>query len=265
MEELRLWQGADGVVSLAPLKKPSLHDVGSKVAQQLGVSEAKGRRIAKAFDDTFARPFAAKLQSVTLKDILKKKNPYLYRASGVKSCRDLVNRAYADYSSASVEGFFGQFLEAVARIVSGGIKPAGAGEIDLDKRREDRAYLYAIKSGPSAFNSSSLKKAQEQLLTAESKLSQDDVVAIKTIACAYGRKRTTHRGGIRYMASKDFWGEVSGDPDFYSKLLEACDELRSLYAADVEEPRKRLLEEARDAFCSGSDIDWSSVLKQASG
>ena len=230
-----------------------------------GLSAGQARRLVSEFEITFARPFAQKLLSLRMGDIIKNKNPYLYRASGIKTCEDLVRRAFQDYVSASVEGYFGPFFESVARIVSGGVKPVGGGEVDLDVRTRDVAKLYAIKSGAKGFNSSSYDKAKRDLNSAESRLRQDRVRTEKKIAFAYGRRRDSFREGIEHLSSRQFWAELSGDPNFYSKLLDVCDLLAPLYTADVQGPFSELLQEAHELFCSDDEIDWRKVLRLVSG
>ena len=235
------------------------------VARALAVSNEKARRIIEAFQRHFAKPFASKLQYLTLKQMIKTKNPYLYRSAGISTCSELVSRAFDDYVSSSVETYYGPFFEAVARIISGGVKPVGGGEIDLDIRYDGVAALYVIKSGPKGFNKSSRTRALQELRSAESKLSQDKLRVEKRIAFAYGRKRTTDREGVRFLASRQFWHEISGDERFYSKLLDACAALAPLYAADVHAPRMRLLAEAKKLVCVGEKINWNKVLHLISG
>lgn len=221
--------------------------------------------IVREFRRTFAGPLGAKIQSLRMRDIIKTKNPYLYRASGVSTCEELVRRAFNDYATTMGENYFGAFFEAIARIVSGGVKPASGGEIDLEIRRADGAHLYAMKSGPKGFNSSSAAKAKLDLDHAERRLRQDRVPVHKKLGFAYGRRTTSFAGGIERLASKQLWAELSGDPEFYSKLLDVCDVLSPLYTADTEAPFALLLNEARELFCDGDQIDWGKVLKLVSG
>ncbi|MBI2886839.1 MAG: hypothetical protein HYY02_06490 [Chloroflexi bacterium] len=200
-----------------------------------------------------------------MREIIRDKNPYLYRASGVNTCQEIVQRALQDYISASVENNFGAFFEAVARIFSGGVKPVGGGEVDLDVRKADVAFLYAMKSGSKGFNSSSYDKARRDLLSAERRLRQDKVRTEKRIAFAYGKRQETDKDGIIQLTSKAFWGEVSGDPLFYKKLLNACALLSPLYTADLQAPYDRLLEEAHSLFCEEDGINWDKVLKLVFG
>lgn len=241
------------------------HELILGVAQATGLQRKQAERLVQEFETVFARPFDERLLSLRMKDVIKNKNPYLYRASGIRTCEDLVRRVLQDYVSASVEGYFGKFFEAVARVVSGGVKPVGGGEVDLDVRIGEVAHLYVIKSGAKGFNSSSYDKAKRDLNSAERRLRQDRVRTEKKIAFAYGRKRTTFEEGIERLSSQQFWAEVSGDADFYDKLLNACELLSPLYTADMQAPYERLLREAHELFCAGDEIDWDRILKLVSG
>ena len=64
-----------------------------------------------------------KLNKIKLKDILKKKNPYLYRAKGINDATMVINRILSAYISSSEETIFGNtFFEPIAIVVSGGQK-----------------------------------------------------------------------------------------------------------------------------------------------
>lgn len=236
-----------------------------EVARIADLSEEQAERLVEQFEVTFARPFATRLLALRMSEIITGKNPYLYRASGVRTCEDLVRRILQDYVSASVEGDFGKFFEAVARVVSGGVKPVGGGEVDLDVRVGDVARLYAVKSGAKGFNSSSFDKATRDLNSAERRLRQDRVRTEKKVAFSYGRKKTTFAEGIERLSSRDFWAEVSGDDEFYRKLLDVCEVLAPLYTADMQAPYEGLLHEAHELFCVGNEIDWSRLLRLVSG
>jgi len=240
--------------------------VAAAVAAITGLTSAQASVLVQEFETTFAGPFAKRLKSLHIKDIIKSKNPYLYRASGIVTCEDLVLRAFNDYVSASVEGYFGPFFESVARIVSGGFKPPGSGEVDLFIQTGDAVRLYVIKSGPKGFNSSSYDKAKRDLDSSEAKLWQDKVKTEKRIAFAYGRRsNTVMKAGIVHLSSRDFWTELSGDEDFYKRLLDACAVMAPLYIADMQAPLGELLQEAHQSFCEDNEINWDKVLRLVSG
>jgi hypothetical protein len=91
------------------------------------------------------------------------------------------------------------------------------------------------------------------------------VRVIKKIAFAYGRRKPAFKEGVEHLASKDFWAEVTGDRDFYKKLLDVCAVLAPLYTADMQAPFEDLLREAEASFCEGGKVAWNKILKLVSG
>lgn len=61
----------------------------------------------------------AKLKSLTLDAILKRKNPYLFRAKGAITANDLIESVLDATASSGEETIFGNFLERVAIFVCG--------------------------------------------------------------------------------------------------------------------------------------------------
>ena len=232
----------------------------------LSIGLPKSRAIVDEFEATFIAPILAKLEKIKLREIIKGKNPYLYRATGVSTCEELTSRAFNEYISTMQGNYFGPFFESVARTISGGHKPAGGAEVDLEIRKGNDTYVYAIKSGAKGCNASSEAKARQDLDYVERRLRQDRVRTHKMIAFAYGRRKTaTVQGNIDKLASKQFWAELSGDSEFYSKFLDACAVLSPLFEADMSAPYQRLLNEAYELFCEDETIRWDKVIRVISG
>lgn len=222
--------------------------------------------IVDAFESVFVNKVSEKLASMTMKELVKRKNPYLYRATGVETCDDYVQRAFREHIAGMRGNFFGLFFESVAQILSGGTKPEGTGEIDLEVQKDGEMLLYVIKSGASGHNASSLKKALDDLSAVSSSFEAQNIRAHKNIAYAYGRHgEHVDDDGVRKMASKDFWAEMSGDEDFYVKLLDVAAALSPMFQADMESPYERLLAEAHELFCEGDAIRWDKVIRMVSG
>ena len=239
--------------------------IAARIDGIISIGMERSLKVVEEFEITFTKPITQKLSELKMRDIVRRKNPYLYRASGVSTCDEFVNRAFTEYTSTIGENYFGAFFESVARIVSGGVKPASGGEIDLEVRHGNAAYLYAIKSGPGGFNSSSEAKARTDLGHAERRLRQDRVTTHKKMAFAYGRRTTSFNDGVEKLASKEFWSELSGDEQFYKKLLDICAELAPLFESDVNTPYQRLLREAHELFCEDDGIEWDKVIRIVSG
>ncbi len=59
------------------------------------------------------------LQSLNLKGILRKKNPYLFKAKNIGIASELIKSILDAFLSSSEEKLFGDFLEELAIFISG--------------------------------------------------------------------------------------------------------------------------------------------------
>jgi hypothetical protein len=59
------------------------------------------------------------LEAVTLTAILKRKNPYLFRAKNIRTAEALVKSLFDAYLSSQEETIFGEFLEGLAIFIAG--------------------------------------------------------------------------------------------------------------------------------------------------
>jgi len=105
-----------------------------------------------------------RLEEISLTEVLRKKNPYLFRAKNMLTASELVRAILDAFLSSSEEKLFGDFLEQLALFISqqtcGGIKSSAQG-IDLEFDREGTHYLVSIKSGPNWGNSSQYARLEE--------------------------------------------------------------------------------------------------------
>ena len=239
--------------------------IASHIETILRVGSDRSGMIVDEFQRVFVDSVTSKLDKLTMKELARRKNPYLYRATGVSTCKEYVDRAFQEYTATMRGNYFGNFFESVARILSGGTKPVGTGEIDLEVQREGELFLYAIKSGASGHNASSGTSARNDLDAVGNQRTIAGFIVHKRIAYAYGRRRTHEKDGIEKMTSKAFWAEMSGDDDFYVKFLEVAALLSPLFQADMDAPYERLLAEAHELFCEDEVIQWDKVIRLVSG
>ena len=98
---------------------------------------------------------------IKLEKILKRKNPYLFKAKNIIAAPDLVKTLLDAHLSSQEETIFGDFLEGLAifinKTVYNGNKSAAEG-IDLEFDADGVKYIISIKSGPNWGNSSQIKK-----------------------------------------------------------------------------------------------------------
>jgi hypothetical protein len=109
--------------------------------------------ITKYVEDNIGSFHEARLESLRnlkLKQILKRKNPYLFKAKHVIAAPDLVRLLLDAHLSSQEETMFGDFLEGLAIYVcklaySG--KKSNRPSIDLEFKRDGVFYIVSINRG----------------------------------------------------------------------------------------------------------------------
>jgi hypothetical protein len=176
-----------------------------------GVPEKVATQIVQAFDDYVARPLEANLKNLYGRD-LAKRNPMIYTTRGIDSAEEWVERVLADKETSAIEGHIGTWMEEVARIVSGGIKP-GSG-VDLQMQDENGVVqLYAIQSSPNTKNAGRRKSDIDALRRGGRPLRGHRQRVELNIAVLAGRAKTgplRDNGDITVVGSDEFWQRVSG-------------------------------------------------------
>ena len=186
-------------------------------------SEKVGRAIAVALEQ-FYNSLLDKIDSINIEDIIRRKNPYLYRAKGIQSASEIVESVLSATVSSSEETIFGNcFFEPLAIAATGGNKALAEGvDVMVEDKENNTIYAIAVKSGTSVFNADS-KKRQEQNFNAAAKLAQQAKMRyVPIIGYSYGKKRPTGKGRptiYKELAGQDFWEELTGDRDFYLKII----------------------------------------------
>lgn len=130
------------------------------------------------------------LDNIDVDKILKKKNPYLYRAKGINGAGQIVTDILAAYISSSEETVFGNcFFEPIAIAVSGGQKAVTEG-VDITVEKDNTIYSIAVKSGTSVFNADSRKRQEQNFQSAQKRAQQARKAFIPVVGYGYGRKKT---------------------------------------------------------------------------
>lgn len=173
----------------------------------------------------FHRKRLENLAGLKLRKVLRRKNPYLFKAKFVNSAPELVKGILDAHLSSQEETIFGGFLEGLAificeHIFSG--KKSSAEGIDLEFERDGIYYIVSIKSGPNWGNSSQIKKMRQNFLQAKRILgtntSAKNIVAVN--GCCYGQGNAEDKGDYLKKCGQKFWGFVSGDDNFYTTIIE---------------------------------------------
>lgn len=166
------------------------------------------------------------------------------------------------------------FFEPLAIAASGGNKALAEGiDIMVQDNENNVIYAVAVKNGSSVFNADS-KKRQEQNFMAASKLAQQVKARYEAyIGYAYGRKKVSGRGKPKMyqeLAGKQFWTELTGDEEFYLKIIKFMGEMPEQYVTAYKESynkaSNRLVREFSNQFCiEDGSIDWEKLVKFNSG
>ena len=225
--------------------------------------------------ETFYGTLIEKIDKLDIVKVMKRKNPYLYRAKAMENASEIVESVLSAFVSSSEETIFGNcFFEPIAIAASGGNKALAEGiDIMIQDNDANTIYAVAVKSGPSVFNADS-KKRQEQNFMAASKLAQQAKARYEAyIGYCYGKKKESGRGKPKMyqeLAGKRFWEELTGDENFYIKIIGFMGTLPEQYVASYKESYNkafnRLVREFSNDFCKeDGSIDWEKLVEFNSG
>jgi hypothetical protein len=214
------------------------------------------------------------VNSIKLKEVLKSKNPYLFKAKNVSSASEIVEGILNAFLSSSEEGIFGNWLERLAIFINDSVyngRKAGIEGIDLDFDKNGNRYLVSIKSGPNWGNDSQIKKMCDQFDTARKRLSTSGSKAsiVCVNGCCYGKSREQSeyksKGNYYKICGQRFWDLISGEPDLYIKIIEPLGheaaEKNNEFKISYGQLVNRLTKEFLDDFCDQNGrIDWQKLL-----
>jgi hypothetical protein len=160
-----------------------------------------------------------------LRKVLRRKNPYLFKAKFVTSAPELIKLLLDAHLSSQEETIFGGFLEGLAVFICGHVfsgKKSSAEGIDLEFERDDIYYITSIKSGPNWGNSSQIKKMRQNFVQAKRILgtntSAKNIIAVN--GCCYGQDKIEDKGDYLKKCGQSFWSFISGDDNLYTTIIE---------------------------------------------
>jgi len=213
---------------------------------------------------------AEMLESLKLKKLLKRKNPYLFRAKNLLIAQDLVKSILDASISSSEETIFGGFLEGLAIFVCqkvyGGRKSSAEG-IDLEFEKNDQKFLVSIKSGTNWANSRQLAKMKDDFKKAKRILNTNrsiqNTVAIN--GCCYGQESNPDKGEYLKLCGQEFWEIISGDERFFKKIIEPLGFKAKEKTQEFEQAYSRIINnftsEFLKDFCTDGVIDWEKLTE----
>jgi hypothetical protein len=173
---------------------------------------------------TFHQKRIGGLNDLKLKTVLKKKNPYLFRAKHLLTAEQIIKELADAFISSKEETIFGDWLEGLAifineKVYKGG-KSAVAG-IDLEFDNNGVRYIVAIKSGPNWGNSSQIAKMRSDYKTASKTLrtSNSRLHIIDVNGCCYGKDSNPDKGDYFKYCGQRFWEFISGNSELYTEII----------------------------------------------
>ncbi len=175
--------------------------------------------------DDFHKRRLESLLNLKLALVLKRKNPYLFKAKNITAAQDLIKLLLDAHLSSQEESIFGDFLENLAIFICNrvydGHKSSAEG-IDLEFERDGIHYIVAIKSGPNWGNSSQIKRMLDNFKKAQrilhTSLARANIRAVN--GCCYGQENKTDKGDYIKLCGQDFWEFISGNENLYIEIIE---------------------------------------------
>ena len=228
--------------------------------------------VAECLDAFYARRIA-KLSTLKLKDTLKKKNPYLFRAIGTESAVEFITQLLTAYMSSSDEGIFGDaFFEPLARLVSGAEVAGGEGA-DIAYESDTVYTAIAVKSGPSVFNAQSRRRQNQEFTSLRSRMLKLQKHFDAIVGYCYGQKQSPRKNTnviFRELAGQSFWENLTGEADFYLKIIAAMKnkpaEHKLAFHCEWDKAINRFVRDFTVNYCSSDGgIDWDKLLLFNSG
>lgn len=239
------------------MKSLALSDIAKYVEENIGAFH--GKRIDS-------------LQTLKLNQVLKRKNPYLFKAKHFLTAPDIVKSLVDAHISSSEEAIFGDFLEGLAificQTVYGGKKSAATG-VDLEFDKDDIRYIVSIKSGPNWGNSGQIKKMIGNFNTAIKilKTSNSKINVNAVNGCCYGRDNHPYKvDGYYKLCGQRFWEFISGNEKLYTDLIEPLghkareknEEFLESYAQMIN----KFTLEFSEQFCTPDGrIGWEAIVR----
>ncbi len=228
------------------------------------------RRFVSENIGTFHNRRLEKLQALKLKQILKRKNPYLFRARNITTSQALVMELLNAHLSSQEETIFGQFLEELAifvcQSVYGGHKSTAEG-IDLEFSKDNTYYIVAVKSGPNWGNSSQIARMRNNFKQAQRRLRQNkrvqSVVAVN--GCCYGRDSRPDKGDYLKLCGQRFWEFISGNERLYVEIIEPlghqAKERNEAFQREYARIVNLFTVDFSMEFCTNGLIDWEKLVR----
>ena len=217
----------------------------------------------------------SKIEKLRLKDILQKKNPYLFKAKYLQTAEAVIRELVNAYISSSEETMFGDWLEGLAIYINQKVYSgwkSGIKGIDLEFDKDSIRYIVSIKSGPNWSNASQIDKLETIFNTAKKTLrtssSHLNIVCIN--GCCYGKENNPDKGSYYKYCGQVFWEFIGRNENIYTDIIEPlghkAKERNDDYMIKYFQMINKFTKEFIELFCDDNgNIDWNKLVKFNSG
>ena len=220
---------------------------------------------------TFHKKRIESLDVLKLSKVLKRKNPYLFRAKYLLTAEKIVKGLVDAHISSNEETIFGDWLEGLAIFINNkvyGGRKSGIQGIDLEFDKDGCRYIVNIKSGPNWGNSSQIKKMSADFKTAKKTLrtSGSGINIVCVNGCCYGKIKNYDKGDHFKYCGQKFWEFISGNSELYLEIIEPLghkakeknEEFIQSYSKMIN---KFTLEFGKDFCNQDGTINWGKLVK----
>ena len=215
------------------------------------------------------------LNKLKLKTVLKKKNPYLFKAKYLLTAQEIIESLTDAFISSKEETIFGDWLEGLAIFINNQVYngwKSGIKGIDLEFDKNNIRYIVNIKSGPNWGNSSQIAKMQSDFKTAMRTLrTSNSDLHIKAInGCCYGQSTNPDKGDYYKYCGQQFWYFISNEENLYKEIIEPlghqAKERNEEFQLSYSKMINVFTKEFFDLFCnSNGEICWEELIEFNSG
>ena len=242
------------------MKKLKLEKITQYVEENIGVFHQK--RIER-------------LYRLDLKTVLKKKNPYLFKAKYTLTAEQIIKSITDAFISSNEETIFGDWLEGLAVFINNQVykgQKSGIQGIDLEFNNANIRYIVSIKSGPNWGNSSQIAKMRTDFKSAKRTLrTSNSGISITAVnGCCYGRDNNPDKGDYFKYCGQKFWKFISENANLYTDIIKPlghkAKEKNDMFVKSYSEMINKFTKEFLNEFCKDNgEINWGKLVKFNSG
>ena len=211
-----------------------------------------------------------KLRTLRLHEILRRKNPYMFKAKNLEDPCDLVKSLIDAVCSSPEETIFGDWLEKLAIYVAGEVydgKKSTTKGVDLEMDKDGIHYIISIKSGPNWSNSSSLNNQVEKFRTAQKvyRTGGNKRECKALIGCCYGKKNNPFSDPI-ILCGQSFWQFISDSDTLYMDIIVPlgtdAKAKNEAYMVEYNKLKTGLTVEFINEYCNADNsINWEKIVR----